>query len=45
LTENILPSDAASLRQVLLESGMSQSMLDQFSDQELLDAYQEAFKQ
>ena len=45
LTENVLPSDAASLRQTLLESGMSQSMLDQFSDQDLIQAYQEAFKE
>ena len=40
-----MPSDAASLRQILLESGMDKTMLDQFSDQELLDAYQEAIKQ
>ena len=40
-----MPSDAASLRQILLESGMDKTMLDQFSDQELLDAYQEALKQ
>jgi len=40
-----MPSDAASLRQILLESGMDKTMLDQFSDQELLDAYQEAIKE
>lgn len=44
-TASTLPSDAASLRQTLSESGMDQTMLDQFSDQELLQAYQEAFKQ
>jgi len=41
---SLLPSDASSLRQVLLESGMDQAMLDQFSDEDLLGAYQEAFK-
>jgi hypothetical protein len=41
---SLLPADATSLRQVLLESGMDQAMLDQFSDEELLEAYQEAFK-
>lgn len=40
-----MPSDAASLRQILLESGMDKTMLDQFSDEELLDAYQEAIKE
>ncbi len=45
LTTVTLPSDATSLRQILLESGMDKTMLGQFSDQELLDAYQEAFKQ
>ena len=44
-TASVLPSDAASLRQVLLQSGMDQTMLDQFSDQELVQAYQEAFKE
>ncbi|HNU89989.1 MAG TPA: hypothetical protein PLP70_02750 [bacterium] len=41
---SLLPADATSLRQVLLESGMDQAMLNQFSDEELLEAYQEAFK-
>lgn len=41
---SIFPSDASSLRQILLESGMDQSMLDQFSDEDLLQAYQEAFQ-
>ncbi|HNW20167.1 MAG TPA: hypothetical protein PLA53_00135 [bacterium] len=45
LAATALPSDATSLRQVLLESGMDKTMLDQFSDQELLEAYQEALKQ
>jgi hypothetical protein len=41
---SLFPSDASSLRQILLESGMDQSMLDQFSDEDLLQAYQEAFQ-
>ncbi len=41
---SLFPSDASSLRQILLESGMDQSMLDQFSDEDLLKAYQEAFQ-
>lgn len=45
LAATALPSDATSLRQVLLELGMDKTMLDQFSDQELLEAYQEALKQ
>jgi len=44
-TADTLPADATSLRQVLLQSGMDQTMLSQFSDQELLQAYEEAFNQ
>jgi len=40
-----LPTDAASLRQVLVEAGMDKTILEQFSDSELLEAYQEAFKE
>ncbi len=43
--ESLLPTDAASLRQVLVESGMDKTVLEQFSDSELLQAYQEAFKE
>jgi hypothetical protein len=42
--DSILPTDVNSLRQVLLQAGMDQSMLDQFSDDDLLQAYQEAFR-
>lgn len=44
-SESLLPTDAASLRQVLVESGMDKTVLEQFSDSELLQAYQEAFKE
>ncbi|HNW55849.1 MAG TPA: hypothetical protein PKN62_02115 [bacterium] len=43
--QNTIPSDAASLRQTLIEAGMDKTTLDQFSDSELLEAYQEAFKE
>lgn len=42
--DGVLPSDASSLRQVLLQAGMDQAMLDQFSDDDLVQAYQEAFR-
>lgn len=44
-SESLLPTDATSLRQVLVESGMDKTVLEQFSDSELLEAYQEAFKE
>ena len=41
--ENILSgeSDAATLRQMLLQSGMDANMLNQFSDEELISAYKD----
>lgn len=39
------PENATTLRKVLLESGFSQEMLDQISDEDLLKAYQETITQ